>query len=305
MRALDGDARFLSGLGGRPRDYLLALRPHQWIKNVLVFTALIAAHVTDPGRYLVAVGVFAALSVLASGTYLLNDLLDLPHDRRHESKRRRPLAAGKVPLLPMLGLGAVLVAAGLALAFALSATAGAFVLLYLAATLAYSLWLKRKTFVDVVALALLYAVRALAGAAAVAVPLSPWFLAFFLFVFLALAAVKRQSELCALRDAGRSASDARAYQAGDVPVLAALGAAGSFAAVVVLTLYLQSPDVERLYARPELLWLVCPLLLYWLGRLTLLAHRGTVDADPLVFALRDRAFWVTAAAILAVFAAAL
>ena len=274
VRALDGEARFLPGLGGGPRDRFRALRPHQWIKNVLVFVPLAAAHETGAEPYLVAAGMFAALSAVASGTYLLNDLLDLPHDRRHESKRHRPMAAGRVPLLPMIGIGAALSAGGLALAFCLSTAAGLWVLLYLAATCAYSLSLKRKTFIDVVTLAMLYAVRVLAGAAAVSVALSPWLLAFFLFLFLALAIVKRQGELRALRDAGGSASGGRAYLAEDFPVMAALGAASGVASVVILTLYIQSPETGERYARPELLWPICPLLLYWLGRMALLACRG-------------------------------
>ena len=274
VRALDGEARFLPGHGGGPLDRFRALRPHQWVKNVLVFVPLAAAHETGAGPYLVAAGIFAALSAVASGTYLLNDLLDLPHDRRHESKRHRPMAAGRVPLLPMIGIGAALSAGGLALAFWLSTAAGLWVLLYLAATCAYSLSLKRKTFIDVVTLAMLYAVRVLAGAAAVSVALSPWLLAFFLFLFLALAIVKRQGELRALRDAGGSASGGRAYLAEDFPVMAALGAASGVASVVILTLYIQSPETGERYGRPEFLWLICPLLLYWLGRMALLACRG-------------------------------
>ena len=311
VRALDGEARFLPGLGGGPRDWFRALRPYQWVKNVLVFVPLVAAHETGAGPYLVAAGVFAALSAVASGAYLLNDLLDLPHDRGHPAKRHRPMAAGKAPLLPMIGIGAALAAGGLALAFWLSAAAGLWVLAYLAVTCAYSLSLKRKTFIDVTALAMLYAVRVLAGAAAVSVPLSPWLLAFFLFLFLALAIVKRQGEL---RGSGRSASGGRAYLAEDFPVVVALGAASGFASVVILTLYIQSPETVARYARPELLWLICPLLLYWLGRMALLASRGEEggdskrlpdDDDPLLFALRDRTSWLTGLAVLAAFAAAL
>ena len=309
VRALDGEARFLPGIGGGLRDWFRALRPHQWVKNALVFVPLAAAHETGAGSYLVAAGVFAALSAVASGTYLLNDLLDLPHDRRHPAKRHRPMAAGKVPLLPTIGIGAALAAGGLALAFWLSAAAGLWVLLYLAVTCAYSLSLKRKTFIDVVALAMLYAIRVLAGAAAVSIPLSPWLLAFFLFLFLALAIVKRQGEL---RGSDRSAAGGRAYLAEDLPVMAALGAASGFASVVILTLYIQSPETGERYARPELLWLICPLLLYWLGRLALLAGREGGDSkrvpvndDPLVFALRDRTSWLTGLGVLAAFAFAL
>ena len=316
LRALDGEARFMPGLGGGPLDRLRALRPYQWIKNALVFAPLVAVHETDVGSWLVAAGVFAALSAVASGGYLLNDLLDLPYDRQHPAKRHRPMAAGKAPLLPMIGTGAALAAGGLAMAFALSATAGLWVLGYLVATCAYSLSLKRKTFIDVITLAMLYVARVFAGAAAASVVLSPWFLAFFLFLFLALAAVKRQSELRALRETGEPDPVGRPYLAEDLPVMAALGAASGVASVVILTLYIQSPGVGLRYAHPEFLWLICPLLLYWLGRMALLAgrtergegsgsERAPGNDDPLGFVLRDRTSWLIGLGILAAFAAAL
>ena len=305
VRALDEDARFLPGPGVRLLDCLHALRPHQWVKNALVFIPLVAAHETAAGLYLAPAGLFAALSACASGTYLFNDLLDLPHDRRHPKKRHRPMAAGKVPLLPMIGTGAVLVVGGLTAAFLVSAAAGLCVLLYLVVTLAYSLSLKRKVFIDVITLAGLYSLRVLAGGVAVSVPLSPWFLAFFMFAFLALAVVKRQSELRAERESGQPAVGGRAYLADDLPVMAALGAASGFASVVVFALYIQSPELGERYARPEFLWLICPLLIYWLGRMTLLANRGSVDADPVVFTMRDRTSWLTGLGILAAFACAL
>ena len=305
VRALDGDARFLPGPGGSPRDWFLALRMLQWAKNVLVFVPLVAAHETDAALYLMAVGVFAALSAVASGAYLLNDLLDLPHDRTHASKRHRPMAAGKVPLLPMMAASAALAGGGLALAFALSTGVGLWVLLYLAVTCTYSLSLKRKTFIDVVTLAMLYAIRIFAGAAAVSVELSPWLYAFFLFFFLALAIGKRQSELRALHESNRSAFSGRAYLADDRPVMAALGGASSFASVVIFTLWIQSPRVTERYAQPEFLWLICPLLLYWLGRLALIAHRGMKGDDPLTFVLRDRMSWLVCLCVLAAFVTAL
>ena len=301
LRALDADARLLPGIGGRRFAWLRALRPHQWVKNALVFAPLAAAHATAAESYATAAVLFAALSAGASGTYLFNDLLDLPHDRRHPDKRRRPLAAGEAPLLPMLGLGAVLAAGGLAAAFRLPAGAGLSVALYLAVTAAYSLWLKRVVLLDVVTLAGLYVLRVLAGGMAVSVPLSPWFVAFFMFVFLALAVVKRQNEL---RESGGSAAGGRAWRTDDLPVLAAIGSAAGFASVVVFALYVQSPEVSERYARPEILWVICPLLVYWLGRMALLANRGAVGGDPLVFALRDRTSWLTGLGALAALAAA-
>ncbi len=305
LQALDQDAQFLDGLDGHPLDYLRAIRPHQWIKNVLVFLPLIAAQETSAELYLVALALFIALSACASGTYLLNDLFDLPYDRRHKTKRHRPIAAGKVPLLPAVGIGVAMMAGGLLVAFQLSAAAGLCILLYLIITFAYSLLLKRMTFIDVLTLSVLYTIRVIAGGMAVSIMLSPWFLGFFIFMFLALAIVKRQSELYTLRKPGESKLIGRAYFAEDLPVMAALGAASSFASIVILTLYIQSLEAGGNYDRLELLWLICPLLIYWLGRMMLLANRGIVDDDPLVFAMGDRASWLTGVGILAIFTAAL
>ena len=305
LRAIDGGARLLPGPGRRLLDWLLALRPHHWVKNVLVFAPAVAAHETRPDLYLAAAEIFLALSACASGIYLWNDLIDLPHDRRHRTKSRRPMASGRVPLLPAAAVGAALAASGLLAAFRLSAVAGLWVLLYLVLTSVYSLWLKRKLFLDVAALAVLFTMRVLAGAAATGVALSHWFLAFSMFLFLALAIVKRQRELHGLGEAGSSVLAGRAYVAGDLPVLGSLGTASSFASVLVLTLYIQDPTVTENYARPEVLWTICLLLLYWLGRMMLLANRGTVDDDPLVFAMTDRTSWLTAIGILAAFLIAL
>ena len=302
--ALCPDARFLARPGGA-LDYLLALRPHQWVKNILVFVPLIAAHETESGPWLVAMAMFVALSACASGTYLFNDLLDLAHDRLSDTKRHRPLASGRTSLLPMVGIGTALVAGGALLGFGLSVTAGLCILLYLAVTLAYSLWFKRLVLVDIVVLALLYGIRILAGAAPLSITPSPWLFAFAMFIFLALAIVKRQRELKRILDSDRSETGGRAYRAEDLPAMAALGAASSIAAVVVLALYVQSPEVNARYGRPEFLWLICPLLIYCLGRMVLLASRGEVDDDPVVFALRDRTSWVVGIVVLAAFGAAL
>ena len=304
VRRLDKDALLLPGPRLRSLDCLRALRPHQWVKNVLAFAPLIAAHNADTGSWLTATGLFLALSACASSAYLFNDLVDLPHDRGHRSKRYRPMAAGTAPLLPMAGVGAALAAGGLAAAFLLSAEAGLCVLLYLVATLAYSLWLKRKLFIDIVALAGLYELRVIAGSMAVSVSLSAWFLAFFVFAFLALAAVKRQSELRVLSGSPSPRGAGRAWTVEDLPVLTALGASSSFASAVVLALYIQSPETSELYARPEALWPICLLLVYWLGRMALLANRGSVDDDPVVFAITDRTSWLVGLAGIAMLAVA-
>ena len=273
---------------GRPkaRTWARALRPHQWSKNLLVFLPALAAH--DPAALLPALAAFVAFSLTASSVYLVNDLADLDADRAHPRKRLRPFAAGALP--PLAG---VLAAPGLILAaVAIGAlfTAPMFLLVlavYYVTTFAYSLWLKKKLVIDVITLSGLYTVRIVAGAAAAGVALSPWMLGFSMFLFLALAAVKRQGELTDQMAEGRAGAG-RAYDPEDLPVIRGIGVAAAHAAVLVLALYISSDDVALLYGRPEALWVVCPILLYWTLRMVMKAHRGLMTDDPIVFAFRDR-----------------
>lgn len=294
-------------LQGRRRDWLdwiRMLRLHQWTKNLLVFVPILAAHVDEADAYLTMAGVFLALSCCASGGYVINDLLDLPHDRRHPRKRGRPLAAARVPTLRAAALAVVLIAGGLLAAFQLSGSAGFGLVVYVVGALGYSLWLKRLIVVDVIVLALLYGVRIAMGATESAA-LSPWLLFFSLFLFTALAVVKRLAELADADVAELPSNGGRGYAAGDAVAMTALGAASAVASAVVLALYVQSAETVERYARPEVLGLVCPLLVYWLARLVVLANRGVVHDDPIVFALRDRVSWVVALGVAAVAAAAL
>ncbi|MCI0673327.1 MAG: UbiA family prenyltransferase, partial [Myxococcaceae bacterium] len=270
------------------RGWLKALRIHQWAKNVLVFVPLLAAHRgLEPaliGRALLG---FIAFCLVASSVYLLNDLLDLPSDRRHPTKRNRPFASGALPLEAGLVVAPLLLAAGAALAFILPPAFGAALGGYYVITLAYSFHLKRVELLDVLVLAGLYTVRILAGSLAVDVPTSSWLLSFSMFLFLSLALVKRVSEARRLRLANEDLVHGRGYGGGDYEALMGLGTAAGYVAAVVLSLYINSDTVSRLYVHPERLWLLCPVLLYWVSRIWLLAHRGKVDEDPLIFALRD------------------
>ncbi len=273
-----------------PGTILRALRPHQWVKNLLIFLPLLAAHqIGDVAGLAAATLAFLAFGLTASAVYVLNDLLDLPADRRHPSKCRRPFAAGDLPLLwgavliPLLLLvAAVLSLFILPLAFSL-VLAGYFVL-----TSAYSFWLKRRPILDVMTLAGLYTIRVIAGAAAVAIAPSFWLLAFSMFIFLSLALVKRYTELQGLLERGELTATGRGWHVEDLPLVQSLGTAAGMACVLVLALYIDSEPAQRLYAAPEALWLVCPLLLYWISRLWFKTHRGAMHDDPVVFALRDR-----------------
>lgn len=271
------------------RIWLKALRLHQWLKNLLVFLPLFAAHrVLEAGTALNCLLAFVAFGLCASGVYVLNDLFDLDSDRRHPRKRLRPLAAGTLPLLHGLAAAPLLTLAGLGLALYVSAAFAGVLLIYYALTLAYSLRLKRIVMLDVIVLAALYTVRIIGGAVVIGGGLSFWLLAFSMFLFLSLAMLKRYTELLAARDSGKMSASGRGYSVEDIALIQSLGGASGYMSVLVLALYINSTASEVLYTRPQVLWLLCPLLLYWISRVWLIAHRGSMHDDPVVFAMVDR-----------------
>ena len=268
-----------------PRDqrkvnYLTPLRPRHWLKNVLVFAALFAAHRYDDGILLGnALIAFLALCCCASSGYLLNDLLDLPADRRHPRKRFRPFAAGDLPLSYALLMIPLLAILGCTMGAIVSPLCAGLILAYFVLTVGYSLYLKKVALLDVFVLAGLYSLRIMVGSAAVRIWSSPWLVAFSMFLFVSLALIKRYSELVTIKNGDDHADRARGYQAGDAELLAAKGTASGYIAVLVLAFYITRGPAHTLYSRHELMWFLCPLLLYWLGRMWLIAHRGQMGDD--------------------------
>lgn len=288
----------------RIHDHIRALRPHQWLKNLLLFLPILAAHITAAEVWQDVTLGFIAFSLTASSVYCLNDLLDLEADRAHPRKRRRPFASGDVPALHGVWMGASLLVAGFWLAWAVSPLLFGVLTVYFGATLLYSFVLKRELVIDICVLAGLYTLRVIAGSAAADLQLSPWMLALSVFLFLALAAMKRQTELVDLARSGRSESSGRAYRAEDLNVVTMMAIAAGYTAVLVLALYIYSPAVQQLYASPLLLWGAPPILLYWISRLVMIAHRGGMNDDPVLFAVKDRISVASAAGMLAFAAAA-
>ena len=284
------------------RTLIKALRIHQWAKNLLLFVPLLASHRLMEAQLLWSgLLAFIAFGACASSVYLLNDLLDLPDDRQHPTKCNRPLAAGTLPILHALFLIPVLLFGAFVVALWLLPIQFAGVLAaYYILTLAYSLWLKRMVMLDVVTLAMLYTVRVVAGAAAMALEATFWILAFCLFIFLSLAFVKRYTELCDARQKGNTEkASGRGYYPADFELLASLGGASGYISVLVLALYINEAASGSLYRSPEWMWAACPLLLLWLSRVWLLAHRGQMHDDPIVFALRDSVSrWIGVAFVL-------
>lgn len=277
----------ITGSSPRIRDYIEALRPHQWLKNVLVFVPAVAGHVLM-STWFGSILAFISFCLCASAVYIVNDLLDLHADRQHPRKRNRPFASGRVPLMHGAVMAPVLLLAGFSLTAFLPRVFAVVLMGYLVLTTLYSFWLKRKVLVDVVTLACLYAARVIGGSVATGVLISQWLEAFSIFLFLSLALVKRSGELVDRVNSGRGDSGGRGYRLTDLPVLESMAAASGYLSVLVMALYLNSEAVVQLYAKPHRLLLICIAVLFWTSRMLLKAHRGQMHDDPIVFAARDR-----------------
>jgi 4-hydroxybenzoate polyprenyltransferase len=303
------------------RAWLKAIRLHQWAKNTLIFLPLLLAHAwKGPQAMGTILGVaiaFFAFGLCASATYIVNDLLDIEADRRHHSKRRRPFAAGNLSAFSGMAVIVLFLVGSAALAIALPYVVGrvsaplgmpfgfaGWLALYAVTTTAYSLALKRVVLVDVIVLAGLYTVRIFAGGAAGDVPVSNWLGGFSVFFFLSLAFVKRFAELENLRLRGKAPTNGRGYLLDDIEQLRAFGTSAGYASVVVLIVYISNLDTH-LYHHPGRLWLLLPVLLLWVSQLWLLAARGELDEDPVVYAITDKRSLLLGVLVAAVVLAAL
>ncbi len=273
--------------GNKWTSLLRALRPYQWVKNLLIpLPVILGHHFTDTDRWYHAALAFAAFSLLASAGYVINDVLDRRSDRLHARKRFRPFASGELPLTwgataPVLAGLAVLVS------LPLPRSCLAIEAVYFVTTIVYSTFLKRVAIVDVMILSGLYSVRLGMGGLATGTRLSVWFISFSVFIFLTLALVKRVAELQMSEPANFTPVPGRAYSPADRPLLEVMGVSSGYLSALVMALYLQSPDVVRLYRQPLYLWLTLPLLLTWLSHVWLVAHRGKMHDDPILFTFRD------------------
>ena len=287
------------------KTWLKLLRVHQYAKNSLVFLPLFTAHRFHFGSLLDCVLATIAFSLCASSVYIFNDLVDLSVDRGHPTNKSRPLASGVIPILHGVIAMPVLFFCATALAAFVSLPFLGVLMFYCALTNAYTCWLKRKMLIDVVVLAMLYTLRVIGGAAAIGVVVSEWLLAFSMFIFASLALIKRYIELTTLLDRDLPDPTSRDYRRGDMQIVAALAGAAGFNAVTVFALYISSDTVHTLYRHPQFLWLICPILMYWVSRMLMMAHRRLVHDDPIVFALKDRTSIIAAVCIVAAMLAAI
>ncbi len=282
--------------------WLSAIRIHQWLKNLLLFVPLLAAHQIGDSQSLGLLAItFISFSLCASSVYITNDLLDLESDRSHPRKRFRSFASAKLSVLHGVIAAPLLIAASFLLGAIVSVEFLFVLLVYLFLTVTYSFSLKRLVLVDCLTLATLYTMRIIAGAAAISVSLSFWLLAFSIFIFLSLALVKRYAELLVQSQEDKNSAHGRGYLVTDAPLLQALGVSSGYISTLVIALYLRSENVMLLYAQPLAIWLLIPILLFWVSWVWLKSSRGEMHDDPIVFAAKDKTSLLVAAITVFVF----
>jgi len=281
--------RPLSRLISDPMLLIKTMRVHQWVKNLLLFVPfLLAYNEFDLSRLWELILAFFTFSFCASANYIFNDISDLESDRRHPTKRNRPLAAGKISVLHALYLSVLLLVSSFAMAWFLPHEFQIILAAYLSITLAYSYVLKSLVLVDVMVLGFLYTIRILAGIYAAQVSVSYWILVFSMFLFVSLAMLKRFAELYNLQSRNETQVSGRGYFTGDLHLVSSLGSAAGYISTLILLLYSHDPISVAKYSHPEWLWMAFPALLYWVSYMWLIAHRGRMDEDPVLFAIRDK-----------------
>ena len=269
------------------KAFFIAIRPYQWLKNILIFLPIIAAHNINNIVILDAILAFISFSFTASSVYLINDLLDLKSDRNHPHKNKRPFASGDLPMQMghILGLATLLL--GIICALKLGLNFLSVLFLYFLITIFYSIYFKKRTIIDIFILSLLYTIRIIGGGVATNIDVSFWLLAFAIFIFLSLAAIKRQSELVDLLKRGKSEIVGRGYNVQDLNFISSFALSAGLLSNLVLILYINSPKVFSLYPNPEFLWFSCFLFLFWIVRICFKTNRGEMNYDPIIFSIKD------------------
>lgn len=285
-----------------PRDIAKQLRLHQWVKNILLFLPLFLAHrISEPLLFMQVAMAFLAFGLCASAVYVLNDVMDIESDRAHPTKRGRPMASGRIPLsFAVIAIPVLLLLATLVSLLATPPSFSWWLLTYAVLTTLYTFVFKRMAIIDVLVLAGLYTLRVEAGAAAASVVVSPWLLMFSMFLFTSLAFLKRYTELLDMAEKERARMAGRGYTVDDTEMIRVLGPAIGYISILVITLYVNSPEVRALYVHPLRLWLLVPCMVYWITRLWLIAHRGGMHEDPILFTVRDRGSYAVGLIVVAI-----
>ncbi|MBX3042318.1 MAG: UbiA family prenyltransferase [Candidatus Kapabacteria bacterium] len=278
--------------------FIKQIRVHQWVKNLLIFMPPLLAHKTGFDDYFNVIWAFLSFSFVASGIYVINDLADIESDRNHDGKKNRPAASGNISILTCLKIIPVMILSGYLMSImALGINFTMILVAYTIITVLYSFRLKKIYLLDIIILSLLYTSRLIAGGVATGTEISPWLFSFSMFVFLSLGAMKRYTELKGLIESNKTKTRGRDYYVEDIPLISMIGISAGIVSTLVFTLYIDNPDVIKLYNSPFYLYLITPVVLYWILRMWFIAHRGMMNDDPIVFGLKDKASYIVAAII--------
>ncbi|MDT3740591.1 MAG: UbiA family prenyltransferase [Candidatus Kapabacteria bacterium] len=274
------------------------IRVHQWIKNLLIFLPPLLAHKIIIGDYISAIWAFFAFSFIASGIYVINDLADIESDRNHSGKKNRPAASGQISILACIKLIPLLLIAGFVISLlTLDMEFTLILLAYMIITIMYSFKLKKIYLLDMITLSMLYSIRLISGGIASDTILSPWLFSFSLFIFLSMGAMKRYTELLVLSVDNKTKTRGRDYYVEDIPLITTIGISAGIVSTLIFTLYIDNPDVMVLYNTPFYLYFITPVVLYWILRMWFITHRGLMNDDPIVFALKDKVSYIVAVII--------
>ena len=281
--------------------YFKALRPHQWLKNILLFVPMLALHDFTLTTFFSSLIALLAFSLVASSVYILNDLLDLTADRSHPRKRFRPVSSGTLSIVHASVMILFLLVLGVFLAGMLGPNFILVISSYYIITTAYSIHFKKVVVLDIFILSILYCTRLIAGGAATNIQLSFWLLAFSFFFFFALASMKRQAELVDLISRNELAASGRGYFVSDLPIMSIMVLVSGYVSVLVMALYVNSDTVTNIYENASRLWGICLILIYWITHAAFSTHRGLMTDDPMIFALKDRISQVCFLLIITIF----
>lgn len=278
--------------------YLYILRPHHWVKNLLIFIPVITSHEINELSIKYSFLAFIAFSLIASSGYVINDIIDLRSDRKHPYKKKRPIASGLIKKSESFIMIFILILTSIIISSQININFIYLILFYLIATVAYSLFLKKIIIIDIIALSIFYTIRIYAGSEATNILISIWLFTFSVFFFLSLASVKRQIELVNFTKIKYLKMKDKNYKFQDLPIITSIAICSGYISIVIFAFYLNSPETAQLYTNPEYLWGICFVLIYWITRTIFLASRGSIHYDPVIFATKDNSSYACLVLIL-------
>jgi len=285
----------------RIKDILSAMRPHQWIKNLFIFPALIfSRHLFDPAYFLKSMAAFWLFCIVAGGIYMFNDLMDLEEDKFHPRKKQRPIASGRISPALAKGLFAVFSVSGIAAAFTLDLNFGIVVSFYFVMNMGYSLGLKRVVIIDVLIVSMGFVLRAAAGGLVIDVEVSPWLLVCTTLLALFLVLAKRRHELILLderanmlvelsiatEDTEKATKYRKSLDEYNPYFLDQMIGITTASTLMGYILYTLSEDAIKKFGGTDLIYTV-PFVIYGIFRYLYLIHMKRQGGNPAMALLRD------------------